>query len=71
MLLTDSTQGLFEPYNYKLYILPIVTRIFAVRDAQIRLVLLHYFPHYVSLMDSDLLIRNILPEVIEFQNVYI
>ena len=60
---TDSTPGLFDTSNYRLYIVPVISRIFPVRDAQIRLVLLHYFPHYVSLMDSDHLVHNILPEV--------
>ena len=59
----ESTQGLFDPSNYRSFILPIVFRIFPVRDAQIRLVLLHYFPHYIGLMGTDQLVQNILPEV--------
>jgi SCY1-like protein 3 len=54
---------LFDASNYRLYIVPVISRIFPVRDAQIRLVLLHYFPHYVTLMDPDHLVHNILPEV--------
>lgn len=60
---TDSTQAVFDTSNYRLFVLPVVSRIFPVRDAQIRLVLLHYFPHFVGLMDPDHLVQNILPEV--------
>lgn len=61
---TDSTQGLFDASNYRLFVLPVVSRIFPVRDAQIRLVLLHYFPHFVGLMEPDHLVHNILPELL-------
>lgn len=63
-VILDSSEGLFDTTNYRNYILPVISRIFGVRDAQVRLMLLHYFPHYVTLMDRDVLASRILPEVI-------
>ena len=60
----DGPEGLLDVANYRQYILPILARILPVRDAQIRLVLLHYFPHYVGLMDRDHLVDSILPEIL-------
>lgn len=62
----ETTPGLFDATNYKLFILPVVSRIFLVRDAQIRLILLQYFSHYVELMDKEHLAQFILPEVFYF-----
>ena len=62
-LLIDSTPGLFDVSNYRRFILPIVIRIFPVRDAQIRLMLLQYFPYYAPLMEKEILIQRILSEV--------
>lgn len=60
---TDASEGLFDVSSYRQFILPVVSRIFGVRDAQVRLVLLHYFSSYVHLMDRDQLVEHILPEV--------
>lgn len=62
-LLIDATPGLFDVSNYRHFILPIVTRIFPVRDAQIRLLLLQYFPYYTPLMEKEVLVQRMLPEV--------
>jgi len=55
MLCTDSTPVLFDASNYRRYVVLIISRIFPVRDAQIRLMLLLYFLNFVSLMDIDYL----------------
>ena len=60
---SSSQQGIFDVANYRLYVLPVVSRIFAVRDASIRLILLQYFSHYVGLIDKDHLAQHLLPEV--------
>ena len=42
-------------------LVPIISRTFPVRDAQIRLMLLRFFPNFVSLMDIDYLQTQLLP----------
>lgn len=59
-----SSEGLFDVANYQQYVLPVLIRIFPVRDAQIRSILLQYFPHYVGLLDRDHLVNAILPELL-------
>lgn len=63
LLCIDTNEALFDASSYRHFILPIVSRIFGVRDAQIRLILLHYFSYYVQLMEPDQLAQQILPEV--------
>lgn len=44
--------------------LPVITRIFPVRDAQIRLMLLQYLPCFISLMEIDYIKQQLLPELL-------
>lgn len=50
--------------KYKAFVLPRILSLFSMRSTQIRLVLLEYFPFYISLInDQDTLKYEILPEV--------
>lgn len=51
--------------KYKAFVLPRILNLFSMHSVQIRLVLLDYFPFYISLInDQDTLKYEILPEVI-------
>ena len=57
-----------EPFmdldKYKAFVLPRIINLFSMHSTQIRLVLLEYFPFYITLVnDSDTLRYEILPEV--------
>ena len=44
--------------------LPVISRIFPVRDAQIRLMLLQYLPGFIPLMEIDDVKQQLLPELL-------
>ena len=48
---------------FKRHVIPELFKIFHVRDAHIRRVLLKHFKHYFDLFDPDLLKKSILPQV--------
>ncbi|KAH8356984.1 protein-associating with the carboxyl-terminal domain of ezrin [Drosophila serrata] len=52
---------LFSPQIYVKYLLPHILKMFRLRDAQIRLILLDYFMDYVRLLSDEQLISEILP----------
>jgi len=60
---TLQTSGLLDAANYRRYVVPVISRIFPVRDAQIRQVLLQYLPSFVRHMEIDFLRQQLLPEV--------
>ncbi|KAH8246590.1 hypothetical protein KR032_002832 [Drosophila birchii] len=58
-----ATLSLFSPQNYVKYLLPHVLKMFRLRDAQIRLILLDYFMDYVRLLSDKQLLSEILPNL--------
>lgn len=61
---TSDTAALFSAGAYKKYIMPQILRMFRLRDAQIRLILLEYFMEYVRLLDKAELEEAILPHLL-------
>ncbi|XP_060666479.1 protein-associating with the carboxyl-terminal domain of ezrin [Drosophila nasuta] len=55
--------ALFSPQTYVEYLLPHVLKMFRLRDAQIRLILLDYFMEYVRLLSDEQLLTEILPHL--------
>ena len=45
------------------HVLPHIINLFTVHEVAIRQLLLQYWPHYVHLMDRDILHEEIIPEV--------
>uniref|UniRef100_A0A182IMA6 Protein kinase domain-containing protein n=1 Tax=Anopheles atroparvus TaxID=41427 RepID=A0A182IMA6_ANOAO len=60
----DLSPGLFTPKIFSTYILPKVKQVFCVQDAQIRLMLLEYFPAYVEFFTKEDLQDHILPQLL-------
>ncbi|XP_050077494.1 protein-associating with the carboxyl-terminal domain of ezrin [Anopheles maculipalpis] len=60
----DLSLGLFTPKIFSAYILPKVKQVFCVQDAQIRLILLEYFPAYVEFFTKEDLQDHILPQLL-------
>uniref|UniRef100_A0A182QDQ3 Protein kinase domain-containing protein n=1 Tax=Anopheles farauti TaxID=69004 RepID=A0A182QDQ3_9DIPT len=60
----DLSPGLFTPKIFSAYILPKVKQVFCVPDAQIRLILLEYFPAYVEFFTKDDLQDHVLPQLL-------
>ncbi|XP_022223092.2 protein-associating with the carboxyl-terminal domain of ezrin [Drosophila obscura] len=58
-----ATSSLFSPQTYVQYLLPHILKMFRLRDAQIRLILLDYFMEYVRLLDDEQLQSEILPHL--------
>ena len=54
---------IFPRSLYQRYVLPELFKIFHVRDAHVRCVLLHHFEHYAGLFDRTTLTDTILPQV--------
>lgn len=62
---SSTPPPLFSIHIFTKYIIPKVQQLFLVRDSQIRLILLEYFPHYVQYFPSkDQLIDDILPQLL-------
>ncbi len=65
---SDENRIHLEPFmdteKYKVFVLPRILNLFSMHSIQIRLVLLEYFPFYITLVnDVDTLKYEILPEV--------
>ncbi|KAH8421223.1 hypothetical protein KR009_001751 [Drosophila setifemur] len=60
---TISTSSLFSPQTYIQYLLPHILKMFRLRDAQIRLILLDYFLDYVCLLNDEHIQSEILPHL--------
>ncbi|KAH8354601.1 protein-associating with the carboxyl-terminal domain of ezrin [Drosophila kikkawai] len=58
-----ATVPLFSPQIYVKYLLPHILKMFRLRDAQIRLILLDYFMDYVRLLSDEQLLSEILPNL--------
>lgn len=56
--------ALFAPSTFTKHIVPRLMNIFYVRDAQIRLILLEYFMHYVRFIAVDDLQEQLLPQLL-------
>lgn len=59
----NGATSLFSPQTYVEYLLPYVLKMFRLRDAQIRLILLDYFIEYVRLLSDEQLLIEILPHL--------
>ncbi|KAH8345347.1 hypothetical protein KR084_012692 [Drosophila pseudotakahashii] len=57
------TSSLFSPQTYVQYLMPHILKMFRLRDAQIRLILLDYFMEYVRLLGDEQLLSEILPHL--------
>ncbi|XP_074654201.1 uncharacterized protein LOC141908196 isoform X2 [Tubulanus polymorphus] len=60
----EGTTPLLSEKLFKAHVIPELFKIFHVRDAHIRLVLLEHFPLYVAMFDKDTLTDVILPQVL-------
>lgn len=60
------TMSIFSVENFKKFIAPKILKVFCVRDAQIRLILLEYFTFYVHLFSKENIKDHILPQVCKF-----
>ncbi|CAG9769331.1 unnamed protein product [Ceutorhynchus assimilis] len=56
--------AIFSEQVFKKYIAPKLLNIFCVRDAQIRLLLLEYFSHFIDYFSKEELEMHILPELL-------
>ncbi|XP_017061201.1 protein-associating with the carboxyl-terminal domain of ezrin [Drosophila ficusphila] len=59
----DKATSLFSPQIYVQYLMPHILKMFRMRDAQIRLILLDYFADYVRLLGDEQLESEILPHL--------
>ncbi|XP_039951323.1 protein-associating with the carboxyl-terminal domain of ezrin [Bactrocera tryoni] len=64
----DHSAALFSNHTYQRYIMPHIKKMFRLRDAQIRLILLEYFMEFVRLLSKDELLECILPYLLEGMN---
>ncbi|XP_030377358.1 protein-associating with the carboxyl-terminal domain of ezrin [Scaptodrosophila lebanonensis] len=64
----NGTAALFSQQTYVQYVLPHILKMFRLRDAQIRLILLEYFMEYVRLLSDEQLQREILPHLLMGMN---
>ncbi|XP_075149417.1 protein-associating with the carboxyl-terminal domain of ezrin [Haematobia irritans] len=60
---TDHSSALFSGPTYSKYIMPHILKMFRLRDAQIRLILLEYFMEFVRLLSKEDLQEHILPHL--------
>ncbi|KAJ6646093.1 Protein-associating with the carboxyl-terminal domain of ezrin [Pseudolycoriella hygida] len=60
----ELSPELFNGQTYKTHVTPKVMQIFAVRDTQIRLILLEYFVDYMNFFTSDELTDQLLPQLL-------
>lgn len=60
----DNFAALFGATIFTKYIVPRLMNIFYVRDAQIRLILLEYFKHYIRYVAADDLQEQLLPQLL-------
>lgn len=60
----DLSPALFNGQTYKTHVTPKIMQIFAVRDAQIRLILLEYFVDYINFFSVDDLTDLLLPQLL-------
>jgi SCY1-like protein 3 len=60
----DGTSNFFTEDTFRKYLAPKLLEIFCVRDAQIRLLLLNHFKHFVHIFTKDELQTCILPELL-------
>lgn len=60
----EGNGGLFSEEIFRKYISPKLLKIFCVRDAQIRFLVLAYFPHFLSCFTKEELQLHILPELL-------
>ncbi|XP_016972828.1 protein-associating with the carboxyl-terminal domain of ezrin [Drosophila rhopaloa] len=58
-----ATASLFSPQTYVQYLMPHILKMFRLRDAQIRLILLDYFIDYIHLLSDEQLQSEILPHL--------
>ncbi|XP_037820658.1 protein-associating with the carboxyl-terminal domain of ezrin [Lucilia sericata] len=61
---TDHSSALFSSPTYCKYLMPHILKMFRLRDAQIRLILLEYFMEFVRLLTKEELEENILPYLV-------
>lgn len=61
---TDHSSALFSGSTYCKYLMPHILKMFRLRDAQIRLILLEYFMEFVRLLSKEDLEQNILPHLV-------
>ncbi|XP_018795176.1 PREDICTED: protein-associating with the carboxyl-terminal domain of ezrin [Bactrocera latifrons] len=64
----DHSAALFSNHTYQRHIMPHIKKMFRLRDAQIRLILLEYFMEFVRLLSKDELLECILPYLLEGMN---
>lgn len=62
--LESTIHGLFSPKVFQKYLIPKIKQAFAIKDAQIRIALLEYFPSYVEMFNRDDLKHEILPQLL-------
>ncbi|XP_053961067.1 protein-associating with the carboxyl-terminal domain of ezrin [Anastrepha ludens] len=65
---TDHSAALFSNQTYVRYVMPHIKKMFRLRDAQIRLILLEYFMEFIRLLSKDELLECILPYLLEGMN---
>lgn len=56
--------GLFSQDIFQKYLIPRIKQAFAIKDSQIRIALLEYFPSYVEMFAKDDLKNEILPQLL-------
>lgn len=56
--------GLFSQHIFQKYLIPRIKQAFAIKDSQIRIALLEYFPSYVEMFAKDDLKNEILPQLL-------
>uniref|UniRef100_T1PCR0 Phosphatase 2A Regulatory Subunit A helical domain-containing protein n=1 Tax=Musca domestica TaxID=7370 RepID=T1PCR0_MUSDO len=61
---TDHSSALFSGTTYCKYLMPHILKMFRLKDAQIRLILLEYFMEFVRLLSKEDLEINILPHLV-------
>lgn len=61
---TVMDQGLFTQEAFIRFVIPKLKKVFLVREIQIRLILLEFFPHYCYLFNKEELQDFILPQVL-------
>lgn len=61
---TDQTSALFSCNIYNKYLMPHILKMFRLKDAQIRLILLEYFMEFIRLLNKEQLEEHILPHLI-------
>jgi len=59
----NTTVSLFSPHTYVQYLMPHILKMFRLRDAQIRLILLDYFMDFVCLLGIEQLQSEVLPQL--------